>query len=338
MDFGTNALSGLDGGVVFSLLFLVGGLTVLIKGADVFVEHASAVAARFGIPTIVIGLTIVAIGTSAPEAAVSITAAAKNNGGIALGNVIGSNILNILVILGICALRKPLPIQRDTLKFEMPALVAMTLFLVVYCAVNGSLGKLGGMVLISIFLIYLSYMGWQIKKASAPDGPEKLQTDASPKAVKSKKTVNLWLSALFIILSLIAIVISSDFAVAGATSIASVLGISDRIIGLTIIALGTSLPELVTSVIAVGKGETDIAVGNIVGSNSFNILFVLGLTSLVSKAPLMWEADMTFDGIVALGAALVLLITALTGKKVMRSEGGVFLLCYAGYVTYILVN
>lgn len=335
MDFGADALAGLGGGVIVSLLFLICGLAVLAKGADVFVEHASAVAARFGIPVIVIGLTIVAMGTSAPEAAVSIAAAVKGNSGIALGNVVGSNILNVLIILGICALRKPLPIQRDTLKFEMPALIAVTLFFIAYCAGTGSLGKLGGVVFLVMFAVYLGYMGWQIKKSNKTGAMENPKAEP-PSGVK--KTLNLWLSALFIVFALAAIVIGSDFAVAGATSIASDLGISDRIIGLTIIALGTSLPELVTSVIAVGKGKTDIAVGNIVGSNLFNIMFVLGMTSIVSKTPLAWEAGMTFDGIVALGAAAVLLITALTGKKVARLEGGAFLLCYAGYVAYILVN
>lgn len=264
--------------IFIHVLLLVVGFVMLIKGADVFVEGASGIADRFGIPQIVIGLTIVAFGTSAPEAAVSITAgikAAHENGmgaGLAIGNVIGSNIINVLLILGITACIMPLKVKKNTIKVEIPFVIIISALLVILGGVSGYVGKPAGIIFWIAFIGFMVYL-IRMSKNSEPE-----------ECVASKKRP-VWLLILMTAIGLGAIVWGSDLTVDNASAIAKAFGMTDRMVGLTIVAFGTSLPELITSITAARKGSTDIAIGNIVGSNIFNILFVLGTTALIVKVP-----------------------------------------------------
>ena len=248
-----------------SIVLMVIGFAILIKGADFFVDGASGVAERFHIPQIIIGLTIVAFGTSAPEAAISISAALAGTTGIAIGNILGSNLLNILIILGISACIVPLHIGKSSIRFDIPFNLAVTLALVLYGIFFGRLDVAAGIIFLAMMAFFLFHL-FRSAKAEMAAGVKEEQTDKKPK--------NIVLLILYIIGGLAAVIFGSDIAVDSATVIASdILHIDDRIIGLTIIALGTSLPELMTSVLAAKKGNADIAVGNILGSNIFNILF-----------------------------------------------------------------
>ncbi len=317
--------------LLFDILLLVGGFILLIKGADYFVENASAIADKFGIPQIIIGLTIVAFGTSAPEAAVSISAAFDKSAELAIGNVLGSNILNILIILGITAVLTPVAVQKSTLKYEIPFVIFITALLGILGA-DGSLNLLDGIILSVIFILFMAYLVKSAKsqKNQALEAPQTEATDAP-------KTKNVFLLFLFTIISIGLIVFASNITVKGATGIAEVLGWSKSFIGLTVIALGTSLPELATSIIAARKGKADIAIGNIVGSNIFNILFVLGITSLITTVP--FKAKFIIDAAVATLAAIVLLISVLNkDKKIKRPAGFIMLALYGGYFAYLLMT
>ena len=256
--------------IVLQLLLLALGFTMLVKGADWFVDGASGLARKFGIPQLVIGLTIVAMGTSVPEAAVSITAALKGSADIAVGNVVGSNILNILIILGLASVIIPIAIQKSTLRVEIPFMIAITIIFVFLGRSGACISRAEGVFLWVLFLVYLGYLFVLAKNTK-----EEKQTG-------EEKTLKL---LLYILFGAIVVVFGSNITVESATKIAKILGVGDRFIGLTIVALGTSLPELVTSVVAAKKGNADIAVGNIVGINIFNILFVChnGFHSFVSS-------------------------------------------------------
>ena len=305
--------------ILLQLLLLVVGFTMLVKGADWFVDGTSGIARKMGIPQLVVGLTIVAMGTSAPEAAVSVTAALKNNADIAIGNVVGSNILNILIILGITAVITSVAIQKSTLKIEMPYMILITVVLIVMGMNDGAVTFWEGVILWVLFIIYLGYLF-----VLAKNGKEENEE-------VEKSTWKLLLSA---IIGGVVVVWGSNITVDSATSIATILGMSERFIGLTIVALGTSLPELVTSVTAAIKGNADIAIGNIVGSNIFNILFVIGTSALITSIP--YEASFLFDGIVAVAAGILLWISVFRHLELRRFWGVVMLLGYAAYFVYLL--
>ena len=284
---------------LINLVLLVVGFVLLIKGADYFVEGASKIADKLGIPQLVIGLTIVAFGTSAPEAAISISSAIKGNTGIAIGNIIGSNIMNILLILGITSCITVLKVAKSTVYYEIPFVIFITTVLVVIGGTQGKLGFISGIILWALFILFFVYL-IKMAKSGKSDGIVE-----EGEAYDGKK--DSMIKLIFITLAgMAAIVIGSDLTVDGATEIAKILGISDRIIGLTIVAFGTSLPELITSVTAGIKGKADIAIGNIVGSNIFNILFVLGTTSLIKSVP--YSTNFVIDGIVAIAAAVLLFL------------------------------
>ena len=305
--------------MIASVLFLIAGFVMLIKGADMFVDGASKAAAKLKVPLIVIGLTIVAFGTSAPEAAISINSAFQNNAGIAVGNVIGSNILNILLILGISALFTAVPVKKSTFKYEIPFVIIITIILLLLGIIGGSIGKLDSLimlVLFAAFFVYLIYLSKNGDSEAGDDVPALTEKDTVPKMI------------LFIIVGLVAIVFGSDFTVTGATAIAQALSVDDRIIGLTIVAFGTSLPELVTSVTAARKHQADIAIGNIVGSNIFNILFVIGLAGVFSPNPINFEKTFIVDGIVAVAAAVLLWLLIFKNKKIQKSGGIIMLVAY----------
>ncbi len=312
-----------------AILLLVIGFALLIWGADFFVDGASRVAARLKIPQIVIGLTIVAFGTSAPEAAVSISAGLKGSADLAVSNVMGSNILNIGIILGISALITPLAVQKGTRKFEMPYVMIITIILMLLGMFDGKLGWVDGLILWASMILFLVYLLNVAKKGKA-EAQEEEQDE------KKKKAPLIWLIAK-ILIGGAAIVFGSDFAVDGATAIATSVGWSERLIGLTIVSLGTSLPELVTSVIAAIKKNADIAIGNIVGSNIFNILFVLGTTALIT--PVAYTEAFIIDNIVAFVVAALLLVLVLNKDcKLKRVGGGILLASYVIYFVYLMIN
>ncbi len=314
--------------MIVSVIMLIAGFVMLIKGADMFVDGASKVAAKLKVPLIVIGLTIVAFGTSAPEAAISINSAFQDNAGIAVGNVIGSNILNVLLILGISALFTAVPVKKSTFRYEIPFVIIISVVLLLLGVTGGTIGKLDAVILLVLFVAFFVYLIILSKKgdSSTDDVPALTEKDTVPKMI------------IFIIIGLAAIVLGSDFTVTGATAIAEALNVEDRIIGLTIVAFGTSLPELVTSVTAARKHQADIAIGNIVGSNIFNILLVIGLAGVVSPNPIVFEQGFLIDGIVAAASVLLLWLLIFKNKKLQRSGGIIMLCCYAAYFIYLLIQ
>ncbi|MBQ2239176.1 MAG: calcium/sodium antiporter [Lachnospiraceae bacterium] len=305
--------------IFLQILLLVLGFAMLIKGADWFVEGTSGIARKMGIPQLVVGLTIVAMGTSAPEAAVSITAALKGTADIAVGNVVGSNILNIFIILGVTSVITTVAIQKSTLKIEIPYMIFISILFVVMGMSGNKISRIEGVILWVFFIIYLVYLFILAKNGKEEN--EKVETS----------TIKLLLSA---IVGAVIVVLGSNVTVDSATEIAKAFGMTDRFIGLTIVALGTSLPELVTSVTAARKGNADIAIGNVVGSNLFNILFVLGTSSLI--IPMVYEPSFLIDGIVAIAAGIILWIAVFRKLELRRVWGIVMLTCYAGYFIYLL--
>lgn len=305
------------------MLILPLGFLALVKGADWFVDGASKLAGLFGIPQLVIGLTIVAMGTSAPEASVSITAALKGTAEIAIGNVVGSNILNILIILGITGLIAVVPIQKSTLKYEIPYMLIITLVLFVMGITGAEITRFEGVILWALFIAYLAYLF-----VLAKQGKEEVTPENAPKESVFKLLAMLVLGG-------VTVVLGGNLTVDSAVEIARIVGISERFIGLTIIALGTSLPELVTSVTAAGKGNADIAIGNIVGSNIFNILFILGTTALIT--PIGFEQSFLIDTLIAAFACILLFACVIKSKSLRKTGGIVMLSAYAAYFIYLAV-
>lgn len=303
------------------VMMLVVGFLCLIKGADWFVEGAAKLAKRFGIPQLVIGLTIVAMGTSLPEAAVSIQAAWKGTAGIAIGNVLGSNIFNVLVILGVTAIFSVLPLQRSTLYVEIPYLLAVTMVLLLLGTGGVTVSRMDGVILWGMFLVYLAYLWWLTKRNK--ETTEHTEDDWS-----------IGRCVLFLLIGGALIVFGSNLTVDGACGLAEMAGISERVVGLTIVACGTSLPELVTSLVAAKKHHADIAIGNIVGSNLFNILFVIGTAALITPIP--FEQAFLIDGLLALAAGVLLWLGVVRKKELRRPCGIVMLLCYVGYLIYLI--
>lgn len=310
--------------IFIAIALLIVGFVMLTKGADWFVDGSSALAFRLGIPQLVIGLTIVAMGTSAPEAAVSITSALKGNEGITVGNVVGSNIMNILLILGIASVIVPLAVQKSTRMIEIPYMIAITVLFGVLGYTGEMVTRVEGGILWIAFLIYLGYLLWMAKKGKEDNEPD-------------EKQKSLPVQLLMILVGLICIVLGSDFVVDGATEIAKVIGISERIIGLTIVAFGTSLPELVTSIAAARRGNADIAIGNIVGSNVFNVLFVAGTSALIS--PIVFESKFVLDTAVATATAVLLLVCVCNKESKLKRSGGIIMLAaYAAYFVKLLIG
>lgn len=309
--------------ILLQLLILIIGFVFLIKGADWFVDGAAGFAAKLGIPQLIIGLTIVAMGTSAPEAAVSISAALKHNADITIGNVVGSNILNVLIILGITAAIVAIRVAKSTVCYEIPYMIFVTLVLILFGYTGNKISFVEGILLWVFFILYLVYLFVMSKKQKDEITEEDENADKP-----------VWKLLLLILVGVAVIIIGSNLAVDGATEIAKMIGISERFIGLTIVALGTSLPELVTSVAAARKGKADIAIGNIVGSNIFNILFVVGTTALIT--PVKFASNFIIDSLVAVFAGVLLWLGVFKNKKLTRPLGIVMLVCYVGYFVYLL--
>jgi cation:H+ antiporter len=308
--------------MVLHVFILLVGFLFLVKGADWFVEGAAGIARKLGIPQLIIGLTIVAMGTSMPEAAVSITAALNNNAGITVGNIVGSNILNILIILGITAVITNVAIQKSTLLYEIPFMIGITALLLVFGLTGSSITFIEGVVFLLLFIAFLVYLFIMSKKGEVQEEGE-------------IKDIPVWKCLLFMVIGGVMVVKGSDFAVSGTSWIARFFGMSERFIGLTIVAFGTSLPELVTSVAAARKGNAGIAIGNIVGSNIFNILFVIGITALICNVP--FESKFLIDTAIAIFSGALLWLGTYKHKELRKPCGIVMLICYAAYFVYLCV-
>jgi cation:H+ antiporter len=317
-----------------TVLLFIGGLIGLVLGAELIVRGASKLALSFGISPLVIGLTIVAFGTSAPEVAVSVGAVLNGQTDIAIGNVVGSNIFNVLFVLGVSALITPLVVNIQLIRQEVPIMIGASLLLLAL-GLDGKLGFVDGAIFFTLLIAYTVFLIVQSRNESKA-AQDQYAAEISPAAAggwDSKLPVQLTLIAAGLVL----LVLGSDWLVTASTVFAKALGVSDLVIGLTIVAAGTSMPEMATSVMAAIKGERDIAVGNAVGSSTFNILGCLGLSGIVSGdlGLVMPAAVLNFDIWVMIAVSLACLPVFMTGREIARWEGGVFVLYYAAYVAYL---
>ena len=320
---------------IVNILLLIVGFFLLIKGADYFVDGASAIAKIFNVPTLIIGMTIVAIGTSLPETAVSITASVLGSNEMAISNAIGSNTFNLLVVIGASALITTVKVQHQTVKFDIPisigcALLVAFMAMIYYFTTNDlQLGRIAGVILIALFVAYIGYMIYMAKHPLAGDDPVEEEEEEI-------RSLPLGMAVIFIIAGAVAIGIGGDLVVDNAEIIAKFFGMSDTLIGLTIVALGTSLPELATSISSARKGMVDMALGNAVGSNICNILMVVGIAATASPI------DLTFynacDILILVGMSVLVLVFGLTKKRISRPEGIVMILVYAFYLAYVIMR
>lgn len=308
------------------ILLLIVGMVLLIKGADLFVEGSSKIAKALKIPSLIIGLTLVSMGTSAPEASVSINASINNLKDLSIGNVVGSNIFNTLFIIGACAPFTPLVISKDMKRYDLPIMIAMYLVLILFSFVISPLvlNLFESIILLVLFVGYILFLIYRAKKN--PPVEEKAE----------EKKISIFKNIIFAVVGLAAIIFGGDMVVDNAALIAKRLGMSEALVGLTIVAVGTSLPELVTSVVASIKKENDIAIGNVIGSNIFNVLLILGTTSTIK--PLSLNSDALFDLIVLFASGAFVLLISLFGKNMKKWQGALFVLCYVAYLAFIIVR
>lgn len=306
---------------IMEYLLLIIGFALLIKGADFFVEGSSSLAKILKVPSVIIGLTIVAMGTSAPESSVSINAALSGNNEIAISNIIGSNIFNGLVVVGICAFIAGFKTNLEILKRDMPVNIVITAFLILML-MDGKLNRLEGIILLLGMIVYLICMVISALKNRENGEP--------------CKVLSLPVSVLYIIGGLIAVIFGGNLVVDKACIIAANFGVSQNFIGLTVVAIGTSLPELVTSIVATRKGDSGLALGNAIGSNIFNILFILGMSAAISPLNVLNES--IIDCVILLVSGIVLFIFAFTKKTMNRWEGATCVLLYAAYTVYLFIR
>jgi len=313
--------------MILDWILLVVGMALLIKGADFFVDGSSNIAKALKIPSLIIGLTLVSMGTSAPEASVSINSALSNLNDLSIGNVVGSNIFNTLFILGASALFAPLVISKEMKIYDIPIMVFLYVALILFSFVITpyKIDLLESILLLVLFVGYIIFLIYRAKK----NPPIEEEDD-------QKKKKPIWLSIIFAVLGLAAIIFGGDLVVDSASKIATSLGMSEALVGLTIVAVGTSLPELVTSVVATYKKELDIAIGNVIGSNIFNVIFILGLSSTISN--LTVNQEQLTDMLVMLGTGLAVLIIAFTSKKLHKWQGALLFLAYVAYLTFIIIR
>ncbi len=304
----------------------IAGIALLYYGAEYLIKGGVSIAMKLQIPSLIIGLTLVAFGTSAPELVVSIDATLKNSGDISIGNVLGSNICNIALILGLSAAISPLVVQKKLLRFDLPLLLAASVLMALFCYFFQGVNRWQGAIFFAGIIGYTAYSIYSGKKEGADDCEE----------VSGNKNYPVWLAVIFIIGGLLGLVAGAKLFVNAAIFAAQAIGVSDAVIGLTVVALGTSLPELATSVVAAIKGEQDIAIGNVIGSNLFNILCILGIAPLISPihAP---QIDIV-DLLTMLLVTIALFPIMRTGWKISRSEGAFLLLLYIGYTAYLFIK
>ena len=305
------------------IFLLIIGFVLLIKGSDFFVDGSSNIASILKIPTLIVGLTIVALGTSAPEAAVSITSSLAGSNALAVSNVIGSNLFNILLIIGICALLNELEIDSKVLKTDLPFLVFVTVIISIIIIIGWSISQIEGIILLTIMVLYISYLIFSTKH------------EKEAKIVEKPK-MGLPRSIVYIVGGIAGIAIGADFVVDSASYIAMAFGMSETLVGLTIVAMGTSLPELVTSITALKKGETELIIGNVIGSNLFNILFVLGASSTISAITV--NPNMLLDIGLMLGVTILCFIFAKTQDKFDKKEGAILVALFIAYMAFAILR
>ena len=306
--------------MLLDVLLIIIGVALVLKGADFLTEGASALARRMHVPEIVIGLTIVAAGTSAPELFVSVVSALNDTPDLAVGNVVGSNTMNCMLIVGCAAMVAPMTISRSTVRKDIPFAV-MASILLTCIALDNYLGRVDGIILLLGFVVFMAYTLLQAKNGQAEPQTEVRQ-------------LNPWLSLLFLVIGLAMLVAGSNVFVGSASSVAAALGVSEGVIGLTVVAGGTSLPELATSVVAARKGQSAIAIGNVIGSNVFNILLILGMTAVIS--PLQIEGITTIDMAVMLISVILVWLFSFTRFTVERWEGALLVGGYLAYLTWLI--
>ena len=311
--------------ILIDIVLLVAGFVLLIKGADFFVDGASSLAKKLKVPSLIVGLTIVAMGTSAPELAVSVSSALKGSNALAVSNVIGSNLFNLLIVLGVCSVIRPTSVADEVIKRDYPISIGAAVLFVIFIF-NGTVERWEGAVLLACLIAYII--------ASILAAKKNINKDEEPPA-----DFKAWKCALFIFGGAAGIVFGGNLVVDHAQNIALAAGMSQALVGLTICAVGTSLPELVTSLTAAKKGENDMAVGNVVGSNLFNILGILGVSGLISPITLGADAASSrFDSLILIGASLLAFICCVTGKKISRIQGGVMTAAYVAYMAFAIMR
>ena len=326
--------------IFINVLILILGFILLIKGADIFVSGASNIAEKIGIPSVIVGLTIVSLGTSAPELAVSSISAFQGNNGIAIGNILGSNIFNTLVVLGGTAIASPLIINKKIVKrdFLVNILVVILLYVIsfgfVFNGTDGRISRIDGLILLGLCIIYIIFL---IKSAIK----NKIVYEVDKNSNNKNKEIKVGLNIIKIIIGVCGIVLGGNLVVNGATNIAYSIGMSEKLVGLTIVAVGTSLPELVTSIVAALKGETEIAIGNVLGSNIFNILLILGLSSTIN--PIMVSGNLYIDLIFLIVVTFIIGVMIFFNrnkelKKINRIEGTIIIIFYVTYLSYIIMR
>lgn len=322
--------------VPFAVILLILGFAFLVKGADAFVEGCSSIAKRFQVPSLIIGMTIVAMGTSLPETAVSITASVTGNNALAVSNAVGSNIFNLMIVVGVCAILTPVAVRKETLKIDFPFSIVCAVLLLVLGAIGMRLGHVDGALFIVLFVIFILYM---IKSAqNSRKGNKDMGVEEAEYALEAEEIQIMPVpkSIIFIVLGCAAIAFGSDWVVDGATTIAEAMGVSQTLIGLTVVAFGTSLPELATSIMAAKKNEVDMALGNAIGSNIFNILMVLGIAAAIS--PMAFIAENIIDIVILIAFSAIVWIMAWTKHELSKKEGWVMAILYAVYVVYICMR
>ena len=341
-------LTAITSSLIFKIILLIVGFVLLIKGADIFVEGSSSIAKKLKVPPLIIGMTIVAMGTSLPEAAVSVSASMNNANSLAVSNVVGSNIFNLMMVLGICALFNNLSVGKDVLKRDYPFSIfcaILMIFLGVFglkedgsYGMNWEIDRLAGIIYLVLFIGFITVLivsAMKARKRALETGvaAERSLADEMEEEVKD---LPVWKSIIFIIIGMVAIKFGGDWVVDGAVAIAGAIGVSDTIIGLTICAVGTSLPELVTSIVAARKNQLDMAVGNVIGSNVFNILFVLGIAATISPIP--FAVENIIDICVLIAFSVLIYIFCITKKSINKIEGGVMVALYVIFMVYVCLR
>lgn len=320
-------------GIPFSIGLLIVGFVLLVKGADFFVEGSSSVAKRLKVPSIIIGMTIVAMGTSLPETAVSVAASLAGNNELAISNVVGSNIFNMMMVIGVCAILTPVAVQKITLIRDFPISVVCAILLLIFGLIGMELGHIDGIIFLVLFAGFIMLM---IKSAMNAAKNGTATVDENIEAAENAELLPVWKCILYIVGGGVGIALGGDWTVDAASNIAAAMGISQTLIGLTIVSIGTSLPELVTSVVAAKKNEVDMALGNAIGSNIFNILMVLGIAGAIS--PVAFITENVIDIIVLLVFSLIIWVFAWTKREVKRPEGITMVLMYFAYTVYIIIR
>ena len=313
----------MDAGIIVQFVLLIVGFVFLIKGSDFFVDGASSIASLLKIPTIIVGLTIVALGTSAPEAAVSITSSLTGSNAMAVSNVIGSNLFNMIMVIGISALLGDLLMEKSVLEKDLPFLVGITVLWAIFIIIGWDITNIEGIILLIIMVSYIAFLIYNTKKSGGANEVEK------PKLTLPK-------SIIFILVGIAGIVIGGDLVVDSASAIAIALGMSETLVGLTIVAIGTSLPELVTSITALKKGENQLVIGNVIGSNIFNILFVLGASSAISAIPL--DSSLLIDVVFMLLVTVLCFIFGKTQEKCDKKEGIILVTLFVVYMAFAILR